>query len=450
MKRLFAWAAALAVTLVSCVPSEKFPGSLEPIRFGPCPVEVQTKTVREITSLTSFNVVALHSSDASVLFSDVATGGSEGYTTEVDHFFPDGFIDIVASNHAVTLPDDGSGPCIDYVQDKTCDIVAATSLGLNGDNNPVSLTFIHILSQLELLLVGKDTDCSYDVRQIRVIATTGGRYDIEAGEWTHMEAKGPVDIAVGDVSLGEVPVGVEEGPIALMPSQVRVRVVWTCTKDGILCGTYDRDCLVDLTKGCKTTATLTLPNDNFMTLTASVTDWQAQESGQEVLEGVRPESLIPVGFDVNDAGKRVRFSDWTEDACPWDHLQTIRETSGYDWEMLSSSEWSYLWMNSAMKSISLSTRTYSYATVAFSPAVVLVPREWKLKNRGVMPPNSYTAQSWEQYQKEGFVALPIKWTYWTEDGMGVKFTVEDGMTFVSYSESQRSQSICRGRYVYQI
>lgn len=446
----FPVAAAFAVLAASCTEHDPLCGQV-PIRFGPCPIEVSTKTVNEITNLSSFNVMAVYG-DGGVFFSDVATGGSSGYSTSVEHYYPDETIDVVASNRAITYSEDGSSPCIDYVQDKSCDVVAAVRSGIVRSHQPIVLSFVHILAQLEIRLLGKDSGYDYDVQKIRVLAPAGGKYDIIEDEWISVEPKSPIDISLGELSLGSEAVPVAEGPISLIPSEVRVRVVWTCTKNGVLCGTYDRDCLVTLTGGFKTTATLMLPNDDAMdmALEASVESWHNESCSEEVVRGVRPSDLGSGEFDVNSAGKRVMLRNVVSEVVPWEPVESIKASTGYDWELLSSSEWNYLWTKYGHFSMNIGSGTYNLPIIGSEISAVLVPLEWKLKNRGKKPPMSYTLAEWEQYRHEGFVSFPIRWTYWTGDGKGVQFSTEKGMTVVSFSETQMSQPTCRRVLAYQI
>ena len=257
-------------------------------------VEEQTKTVTEVSGSdiekNGFKVVGVMVTGGTVLFNAVATKGGDAYKPAgAPYYYPEtgnvNFYGVYPTSQTIVISN--SKASLSYSQgDGSLDIVAAAAEGISKQSAAVAMSFGHILSQLGIKVMAKDGNATYTLNYLKINAPASGTYDFSNDAWT---PGSPADIsyisAEQNVTTTAAAAG-SKGNIALVPSTVTLSLKWTCTKAGATVGTYERAITVTLTKGKKTTATLTLPNDKAdeITFTVSVSDWTSEEKSMEISE----------------------------------------------------------------------------------------------------------------------------------------------------------------------
>ena len=264
---------------------------------------------------SGFKVAGVRESNSEVLFNAATSFDSGLYEVEGGPFYyPSSdaldFYAVYPAGTDITV-DSGGEASFTAAHDPDADIVAAKLLGVTDTDGAVTLSFDHVLSQLDIRLKAPDDGYACTLTSLLVSVPGSGTYSFESGAWS-LGADEQIDWTGGVAqSIGTQAAGAGESEvISVIPGLVTIEAQWSCSKAGKSPVEYSRCIETSLLQGQKTTLTLTLPNDLSHTadikLTAAVSEWSECASERSI--DAHLEDRLSGLFTVNDNGDKVRFS----------------------------------------------------------------------------------------------------------------------------------------------
>lgn len=186
-----------------------------------------------------------------------------------------------------------------YSQNDTEDLLVAKSTGISKQNEPISLTFDHVLSRVSFKAKGTDAMADYKLKTIEVTAPDGGTYQYADGTWTDL---GQATVYTAYSSAGEsVPTSDFQSfgeSMTFIPGDAAIRVEWECYNkvDGTLIASYDETVSTTFVQGERCAIRFYLPNNaaDEIKLAVDVNPWD--DGGKDLYPAEFVDLGLPSGL----------------------------------------------------------------------------------------------------------------------------------------------------------
>lgn len=227
----------LSAAIIACNKEETTKKSgPEEIRFS-VSQELLTKSYEETTAITledGFRTRATMDTDKSTMFDAMVTRtGGEWKPAGGGYHFPQegtlSFHAVYPAEQTIETDSQGNASLTYDAAGAETDLVTAYRKNISGTEEPVQLSFKHVLSRVQFLCRAMDESYEFKLTELQVSAPKGGTYKYESDTW---EPQDDMTFTLYSGTGTDIP-STDATPLGttmtFIPGEITIKACWTCT-----------------------------------------------------------------------------------------------------------------------------------------------------------------------------------------------------------------------------